>query len=98
MPGSVRLGDLCSGHGCWPPRVNDQGSPNVFADGIPVHRVGDHWITHCCVSPPYPCHDSVAAQGSPNVFANGKAKCRIGDAVACGSTMVTGSSTVFING
>ncbi len=43
----VRLGDKSCGHGCWPPRSNDQGSPNVFVNGRPVHQLGDHWATHC---------------------------------------------------
>ena len=34
------------------------GSPNVFAEGIPIGRVGDPTCT-------------AVAQGSPNVFANG---------------------------
>lgn len=94
MPSVVRLGDICSGHGCFPPRNNDQGSPNVFANGIPVHRLGDHWVTHCCGSS---CHDSNQAAGSPNVFANGLAVARIGDAEACGSSAASGSPNVFAN-
>ena len=35
-----------------------RGSPNVFAEGIPIGRVGDPTCT-------------AVAQGSPNVFANG---------------------------
>lgn len=94
MPASVRLADVCTGHGCFPSRPNDQGSPNVFVNDRPVHRLGDHWVTHCC---PPPCHDGVASSGSPNVFANDKARCRIGDAVSCGSSMATGSPNVFVN-
>lgn len=93
MTGAVRLGDLCSGHGCFPSRPNVEASPDVFVNGIPSHRLGDAWGSHCCLV----CHSSVAAQGSPNVFVNGKPKCRIGDAVACGSSMATGSSDVIVN-
>lgn len=96
MPAAVRLGDVCTGHGCFPSRPNDEGSPNVFVNDLPSHRLTDHWVTHCC-PPPSPCHDSVAAEGSPNVFVNDLPKCRIGDAVACGSTMATGSNNVFVN-
>ena len=35
-----------------------RGSPNVFAEGIPIGRVGDPTCTR-------------VAQGSPNVYANG---------------------------
>ena len=37
-----------------------KGSPNVFAEGIPVGRIGDP-IAGC----------TSVAEGSPNVFANG---------------------------
>ena len=41
MPGIVRLGDVCTGHGCWPPRPNVEASPNVFVNSIAVHRLYD---------------------------------------------------------
>lgn len=93
MPAVVRLADYCAGH-CYSPRPNDEASPNVFVNGRGVHRVGDHWPTHCC---PPPCHDSVQAQGSPNVFVNGRAAARIGDALSCGDVTAEGSPNVFIN-
>jgi len=95
MPAATRLGDVCSGHGCFPSRPNDQGSPNVFTNGISAHRLGDHWVTHCCLAS---CHDSELAHGSSTVFINGLQASRIGDAIACGSTVATGSSNVFIGG
>jgi len=82
MPNVVRLGDLCTGHGCFPSRPNDEASPDVFVNGIGVHRQGDHWATHCC---PPPCHDGVLAAGSFTVFVNGKQIARVGDPVSCGS-------------
>lgn len=93
MPGSVRLGDVCTGHGCFPSRPNVQASNNVIVNGRGAHRLGDGWATHCCVS----CHGGSAAQGSPNVIVNGRPKCRIGDAVSCGSAMATGSTNVIVN-
>ena len=95
MPAVARLGDRCSGHGCWPPRPNNEGSPNVFANGIPVHRQGDGYEVHCCGSE---CHDSVLARGSSSVFVNGKQKARIADPVACGSAVVEGSPNTFTGG
>lgn len=94
MAMTVRLGDICSGHGCFPPRPNAQGSPNVYCNGRPVHRVTDAWAVHCCVT----CHPSVLAAGSPTVFANGLSVGRVGDPVACGSTCATGSSDTFTGG
>jgi len=93
MPGVTRLGDKCTGHGGWPARANDSASPNVFVNGIAVHREGDHWVTHCDPNPS--CHDSTLASGSGTVFINGKQCGRIGDPVACGSKVAQGSGNVF---
>lgn len=92
MPAVARLGDLDTGHDCFPPRANDQASPDVFVNGIPVHRVTDHWPSHCCDSN---CHDSFLASGSPTVFCNGLPVARVGDPVACGSLVAEGSPNVF---
>lgn len=92
MPATVRLGDQCTGHGCFPPRVNDSASSDVFVYGIGVHRVGDHWVTHCCDSS---CHSSTQASGSGTVFANGLPVARVGDSIACGSSNQTGSGNHF---
>lgn len=95
MPAIVRLGDLSSGHGCFPARPNDSASPNVFCNGIPAHRVSDHWPIHCCGDI---CHDGRQASGSPNVFANNLQVARIGDSIDCGDTDGEGSPNVFANG
>jgi len=97
MPQVTRLGDLCTGHGCWPSRPSTGASPNVHANGIPVHRVGDGWAAHTCPSIPE-THASALAQGSSTVFANGRRLGRIGDPVACGSAVATGSADVFAGG
>lgn len=91
MPGIVRFGDECSGHDGYPPRPNDEASTNVFANGLGVHRLGDHWPAHCNDG----CHDGVASSSSLTVFANSKGVCRIGDSVSCGSTMIEGSVDTF---
>jgi uncharacterized Zn-binding protein involved in type VI secretion len=92
MPAATRLGDVCTGHGCFPPRVNDEASDNVFINGIGAHRLGDHWVTHCCT---IICHDAVASEGSSTVFINGKAAVRIGDYLSDGSVSAQGSHSVF---
>lgn len=97
MPGVARLGDICTGHGCWPPRANVAGSPNVLCNGLPVHRAGDAWGAHTCPDIPE-THASVLAAGSASVYANGKQVGRIGDPVACGSSVATGSADVFAGG
>jgi uncharacterized Zn-binding protein involved in type VI secretion len=90
-----RLGDKCSGHGCFPPRPNDQASSNVFVNGIGTHRQTDHWPIHCCGDT---CHTSNLAKGSSTVYVNGLQLGRIGDPVACGSAVAQGSPNVFAGG
>lgn len=92
MPGVVRRGDDCSGHGCFPPRPSSSWSPNVFANGKNVERYGDSMQVHCC---PPPCHGGTHI-GSHSVYANGQAIQVIGDPINCGSTCVEGSGNVFV--
>lgn len=89
MPQAARINDLCTGHGCWPPRVTDQGSPDTYVNNRNQHRQGDHWITHCC--PNRGCHDSSLLNGSPTSYVNNKQRGRVADFVACGSIVATGS-------
>lgn len=95
MPAACRLGDGCTGHGCYGGRPNDQGSPNVFINSKPAHRQSDHWVTHCCV---IPCHDSNLSAGSSTVYTNSLQQGRVGDPVACGSAVASGSPNVFVGG
>jgi len=97
MPAVTRLGDACTGHGCWPPRSNSSASSDVFVNGIGAHRQGDAWAPHTCPAIPE-THASVLASGSTTVFANGRQLGRIGDPVACGSAVAQGSGTVFAGG
>lgn len=92
--GVCRLGDRCTGHDvCWEPRPNDEASPDVFANAIPIHRLGDHWEEHGI--PPCPLHDGRLEQASETVFANGRGVGRIGDHIDCGSDVAEGSENVF---
>lgn len=92
MPAGTRIGDVCSGHDGFPPRTCDQGSTDVFINGLGVNRVGDRWIEHCDSNS---CHESVLATGSSTVFVNGIAVGRVGDSIACGSVVAQGSSNTF---
>lgn len=94
MPPATRMGDMCTGHGCYPSRPSVQGSPTVFVNGVALHRQGDAWASHCCSS----CHGGALARGCPTVFANGVEAGRVGDPVSCGSHVAQGSPNVFIGG
>lgn len=96
MSAVTRLGDICTGHGAFPPRPSTSASLNVNVNSIPVHRQGDSWAVHCNPTPS--CHGSVLASGSSTVNVNGKGIGRVGDPVACGSSVATGSSNVFAGG
>ena len=100
MPAVCRLGDICTGHACFPPRSNSSASENVFVNNRGWHRLGDGWDVHTCTHPsiPHGSHDSVLASGSSSVYVNGQSAGRIGDNVACGSSVATGSPNVFAGG
>jgi len=89
----VRLGDYCSGHGCWPPRPNDSASPDFFVNDKEGHRLGDHWTIHCCET----CHDGLQASASPDFFLNDRAAARVGDNINCGSVCAHGSPDFTLN-
>ena len=88
-----RLGDIGTGHGCWPPRPVITGSPNVKVNNISVARIGDSYPPHCCCSIPE-SHGAVQAVGSPTVKANGIPISRIGDSISCGGSALGCSSNV----
>lgn len=88
----VRLGDISAGH-CYSPRPNVQGSPDTFTNGLPNHRQGDYWPTHCCGKS---CHDGVLLLGSPTYFTNGLGQGGSGDAITCGDSALQGSPDSFV--
>ena len=96
MPAVTRKGDMCTGHGDFPPRNSTSGSPDVFVNGIPAHREGDSWAVHCNSAPS--CHAGTLAAGSKTVYVNGRQLGRIGDPVSCGSSVATGSGNVYAGG
>lgn len=99
MPSLTRLGDLCTGHSCYPSRPSIQGSPNVIANGRPVVRFGDMYTSHCYVC--FLClfsHYGNLARGSSTVFVNGRQAGRIGDPLNCGSRVGQGSPNIFCGG
>jgi uncharacterized Zn-binding protein involved in type VI secretion len=95
MPQAHRLGDTCSGHGCFPPRPNTQGSKNVFVNDKAWHLQSQLWKIHCCGSDPEVCHSAKTSGGSETVFVNNIKVARFGDAVSCGSYCMTCSPDVF---
>lgn len=93
MLGVVRVGDIDSGHGCFPPRSNMTSSPDVFVDNLAVMRSGDILQPHCC--PDHGCHIGIYL-GSNLVYANNMSIQKQGDPISCGSICLQASSTTFI--
>ena len=96
MPAVTRVTDNNTGHDACPPVHLVSGSPNVFANGLAVCRIGDPYSVHgCIVHVPHTPH---LAAGSSSVFVNGIPVSRIGDAVDCGGNAAQGSPNVFVGG
>lgn len=87
-----RLSDITTGHGCYAPSVGVSASPTVFANGLPVHKVGDPFTPHTCGQD---VHSDVAAVGSTKVIVNGVPAMRLGDALAPPALMAEASWNVF---
>jgi len=106
MPKQSRVGDDANvpvdAHGCPACPHNctgpaTQGSPNVYVNGRPAHRLGDAGIHAACCGP----NTWVAAAGSGTVFINSKAAVREGDKTThCGGSgqLVKGSDDVYTGG
>lgn len=93
MPAVSRLGDMASGHGCFPPSPSTSGSESVFVNDIPALRQNDAVAPHgCSKCPPHP---RSVAQGSGTVFVNGRPIARLGDGIDCGGAMSAASGNVF---
>ncbi len=98
MSGAARLGDMASGHGCFPPTPITSASSGVFINGIPAARQSDTAATHGCPCPntPHGSHPRSISGGSQGVFIDGLPAARVGDAMDCGGTIISGSSDVII--
>lgn len=93
MPMATVLGQLCTGHGSFPPRPSTSGSDKVLIAGVPVVRVGDSYAVHSSSSGSHP---GVAQTGSPKVLVAGVQRMRVGDPINCGSRVQQGTPKVLI--
>lgn len=91
-----RLGDIHSGHSCYPPSKLIVGSNNVMINKKPAMRLADKFEPHCC--PASGCHSVLLATGSSKVIINGRLAGRLGDKTACGASVMVGSNNVIIGG
>ncbi len=93
MGNAVKLGDIGSGHGGFPPTPVVSGSSDVFINSRPAGRVGDSLLPHA--KPKHPPHGRKISSGSSSVFINGKAAAFTGSSVSCGGVMIGGGSVTI---
>ena len=89
---AVRLNDMTTGHGCFPPQKIIEASPNVNANGRGVARDGDAVEEHICKAN---SHGGTIQASGGTVFINGKPVAKILSPVSCGGKVMTGSGNVF---
>ena len=95
MPAVTRIGDVTTGHGCFPPTtIISSASPSEFVDGLAIARVGDRILPHTCGKN---THDGVVAAGSTSYQSDGVAVAFIGAPISCGDFCGTGSPTMEVS-
>jgi uncharacterized Zn-binding protein involved in type VI secretion len=97
VPAVTRIGDAdvahCSG------MVRAVGSPNVFANNIPVSRQTDVNTVHLLPGgKSCPAHAAPIASGSSTVKVNNLGCGRIGDSISGCTAVAAGSPNVFAGG
>ena len=73
-------------------------SPNVYVNGIPISRQGDHNTSHLLPPAPCPSHTAPITTGSTSVFVNGRGCGRMGDGLSGCTRVAEGSDNVFAGG
>jgi uncharacterized Zn-binding protein involved in type VI secretion len=99
MPAVSRLGDMSTGHGCFPPTALVKTPvTKTFFNGILASVVNPE-----CQHAPHSCGSSVhkdetrsPSSGASKTFIEGKLAARIGDNIACGDAIAEGSTNSFI--
>jgi uncharacterized Zn-binding protein involved in type VI secretion len=93
VPAVTRIGDADVFH--CSDMVRAVGSPDVFANDIPISRQNDINTPHLLPGAPCPVHVAPITIGSPTVFVNDLGCGRIGDAITACTSVAQGSPNVF---
>ena len=99
MPAVSRLGDMSTGHGCFPP-TSMVATPvsKTFFNGI-LSGVNDsscQFVTHSCGITVHPQSERNVNSGAGKTYIEDKPAARIGDSIACGGAIAEGSPNTFI--
>lgn len=99
MPAVSRIGDLSTGHGCYPPTVLVVTPvKKTFWNGklsSVVNSACQH-ATHCCGSSCHVGSERSPSTGALKTYIESWAAARIGDNITCGDAIAQGSYNSFI--
>lgn len=99
MPSVSRLGDLSTGHGCFPPTAM-VATPvsKTFFNGILAGVVdsGCQFATHSCGITTHSQAERFVSSGASKTIIEGKPAARIGDNIGDGDAIAQGSANSFI--
>jgi uncharacterized Zn-binding protein involved in type VI secretion len=99
MPAVGRLGDMSTGHGCFPPTaLTTTPVSKTFFNGIKPSVVDENcqFAPHCCGSTCHTDETRSPSKGATKTFIEGFKAARIGDDIACGDAIAEGSANSFI--
>ena len=99
MPAVVRIGDVSTGHGCFPPtNLAQTACTKTYFNGklAAVVNPNTQYVTHACGIIVHPQGSRNINSGSSKTFIEGYAVARIGDNIACGDACGEGSPNTFI--
>lgn len=99
MPAVSRLGDMSTGHGCFPPTdmvltpITKTFFNNIRAG---VKDSGCQFTTHSCGIVVHPQEERFVSSGASKTYIEGKQAARIGDDIGDGDAIAEGSINSFI--
>ena len=99
MPAISRLGDMSTGHGCFPPTaLTSTPVSKTYFNGILASVVdsGCQHAPHTCGLTTHAGSTRSPSSGASKTYIEGFPAARIGDDIACGDAIAEGSANSFI--
>lgn len=99
MPAVSRLGDMSTGHGCFPPTAMiTTPVAKTYFNGKLAGVVDSkcRWEAHTCGIVTHNSSERYPSAGASKTYIEGKPAARIADSIACGDAIAEGSTNSFI--
>ena len=99
MPAVIRLTDMSTGHGCFPPTsLTKTPIAKTFFNNLLAGVIDTNcqYVPHTCDTVTHAGQERSPSVGSTKTFIEGKAAARIGDTITCGDACAQGSPNSFI--